>query len=97
MSLAHSIILLAPHRFLESRLVFGMAPDSIVEVLKQRLRWSMGALQILYKTNPLDIVSTTHLLLLTSHHAAAQPRFAACFSCGVLTVPSRPSPPHSLA
>ena len=39
--------------FLNERLVYGMAPEDIAGVFKQRLRWAMGALQILYRDNPL--------------------------------------------
>lgn len=34
-----------------------MAPDEIEAVFTQRLRWAMGALQILMRTNPLRLVS----------------------------------------
>lgn len=39
--------------FMDERLVYGMAPETISGVFKQRLRWAMGALQILYRDNPL--------------------------------------------
>jgi hypothetical protein len=39
--------------FLNERLVYGMAPEDLGGVFKQRLRWAMGALQILYRDNPL--------------------------------------------
>jgi cellulose synthase/poly-beta-1,6-N-acetylglucosamine synthase-like glycosyltransferase len=42
---------------LNERLVFGMAPDHIADVMTQRLRWAMGALQILMRDNPLRLVS----------------------------------------
>jgi hypothetical protein len=32
--------------FLNERLSFGMAPDLIQDVMTQRLRWAMGALQV---------------------------------------------------
>jgi hypothetical protein len=34
------------NRFLNERLVFGMAPTDIEAAFKQRLRWAMGALQV---------------------------------------------------
>ena len=34
-----------------------MAPDHIADVMTQRLRWAMGALQILMRDNPLRLVS----------------------------------------
>ena len=39
--------------FLNERLVYGMAPEDLVEVFQQRRRWAMGALQILFTDNPL--------------------------------------------
>jgi cellulose synthase/poly-beta-1,6-N-acetylglucosamine synthase-like glycosyltransferase len=39
--------------FLNERLVYGMAPEDLPGVFKQRARWAMGALQILYRDNPL--------------------------------------------
>jgi hypothetical protein len=47
-------------RYLNERLVYGMAPDEIADVMTQRLRWAMGALQILMKDNPLRLVRFTH-------------------------------------
>ncbi|KAL4522921.1 hypothetical protein Ndes2526B_g07741 [Nannochloris sp. 'desiccata'] len=40
--------------FLNERLVYGMAPEGLIDVFKQRQRWAMGALQILFKDNPLS-------------------------------------------
>lgn len=40
--------------FLNERLVYGMAPESLIDVFQQRQRWAMGALQILFKDNPLS-------------------------------------------
>jgi len=37
------------NRFLNERLVFGMAPTDTEAAFKQRLRWAMGALQVGYK------------------------------------------------
>lgn len=34
-------------------MAFGQAPDDLAGVFKQRLRWAMGALQILMRDNPL--------------------------------------------
>ena len=39
--------------FMDERLVYGMAPETLFGVFKQRLRWAMGAIQILYRDNPL--------------------------------------------
>ena len=39
--------------FLNERLVYGMAPEDLSGVFLQRARWAMGALQILYRDNPL--------------------------------------------
>jgi cellulose synthase/poly-beta-1,6-N-acetylglucosamine synthase-like glycosyltransferase len=39
--------------FLNERLVYGMAPEDLAGVFLQRARWAMGALQILYRDNPL--------------------------------------------
>lgn len=39
--------------YLNERLTFGLAPDDIESVFKQRLRWAMGSLQILCRDNPL--------------------------------------------
>lgn len=39
--------------FLNTRLAYGMAPDDIISVFRQRLRWAMGGLQILFNDNPL--------------------------------------------
>lgn len=44
---------------MNARLVFGMAPDDIEAVFTQRLRWAMGALQILARDNPLSIPGLT--------------------------------------
>lgn len=41
-------------QYINSRLVFGMAPDDIAGIFKQRLRWAVGALQIFYHANPLQ-------------------------------------------
>ena len=38
--------------FLNERLVFGLAPTNLEDALVQRLRWSMGSLQIFFRTNP---------------------------------------------
>eukprot|EP00775_Hariotina_reticulata_P010775 gene10775-10931_t len=59
--------------FLNERLVFGMAPTDIEAAFKQRLRWAMGALQILSKNNPLAVpgLSTIQSLLFfeaLAHH-----------------------------
>ncbi|KAL4423960.1 hypothetical protein ABPG75_001261 [Micractinium tetrahymenae] len=43
--------------YLNERLSFGMAPDHIADVMTQRLRWAMGAIQILMKDNPLRLVA----------------------------------------
>ncbi len=40
--------------FLNERLVYGMAPEGLVDVFQQRQRWAMGALQIIFKDNPLS-------------------------------------------
>jgi len=39
--------------FLNERLVYGMAPEDLPGVFQQRARWAMGAIQILYRDNPL--------------------------------------------
>lgn len=39
--------------FLVERLVYGMAPEDIAGVFQQRTRWAVGAMQILYRDNPL--------------------------------------------
>ena len=39
--------------FLNERLVYGMAPEDLAGVFQQRARWAMGAIQILYRDNPL--------------------------------------------
>lgn len=39
--------------FLNERLVYGMAPEDLPGVFHQRARWAMGAIQILYRDNPL--------------------------------------------
>jgi cellulose synthase/poly-beta-1,6-N-acetylglucosamine synthase-like glycosyltransferase len=39
--------------FMDERLMYGMAPETLSSVFKQRLRWAMGAIQILYRDNPL--------------------------------------------
>ena len=45
-------------RYLNERgLTYGMAPDDVSGVFQQRLRWAMGALQILLRANPLSNVS----------------------------------------
>jgi cellulose synthase (UDP-forming) len=53
------------HRFINERLVFGMAPDDLQAALTQRLRWATGALQILARTNPLSVpgLSTAQAVL----------------------------------
>lgn len=40
-------------QYINSRLVFGMAPSDIDGIFNQRLRWAVGALQIFYQSNPL--------------------------------------------
>eukprot|EP00271_Cylindrocystis_brebissonii_P008042 TRINITY_DN22077_c0_g1_i1.p1 TRINITY_DN22077_c0_g1~~TRINITY_DN22077_c0_g1_i1.p1 ORF type:complete len:1726 (+),score=392.82 TRINITY_DN22077_c0_g1_i1:475-5652(+) len=39
--------------YLNERLIYGLAPDDLESVFKQRLRWAMGSLQILCRSNPL--------------------------------------------
>ena len=39
--------------FLNQRLVYGLAPDDVGAAMTQRLRWSMGSLQIFLHNNPL--------------------------------------------
>lgn len=46
-------------QYLNARLVFGMAPNDIVGIFKQRLRWAVGALQIFYQSNPLQMPGLT--------------------------------------
>lgn len=41
--------------YLGERIVYGLAPDDLDGVLSQRLRWSMGSLQILLNNNPLSV------------------------------------------
>jgi cellulose synthase/poly-beta-1,6-N-acetylglucosamine synthase-like glycosyltransferase len=41
-------------RFLAERLVYGMAPEDIEGVFKQRLRWAMGALQVNHQSMGFD-------------------------------------------
>ena len=55
--------LLCNCRFLNERLVFGMSPDDIAGVFQQRLRWAMGALQIMIRDNPLKRASQFLLVL----------------------------------
>lgn len=57
--------------YLNERLVYGMAPDEIADVMTQRLRWAMGALQILMKDNPLRLVGLTNVQSLLFFEAAA--------------------------
>ncbi|KAK9789026.1 hypothetical protein WJX73_003117 [Symbiochloris irregularis] len=45
--------------FLNERLAFGMAPDDVGGMFTQRLRWTMGALQILIRSNPLLLSGLT--------------------------------------
>lgn len=42
-------------RYLNERLMYGMAPDEISGLWAQRLRWTMGSLQILFRSNPLRL------------------------------------------
>jgi cellulose synthase/poly-beta-1,6-N-acetylglucosamine synthase-like glycosyltransferase len=44
---------------MDVRLMFGMAPDDIHSTMTQRLRYAMGALQILIRENPLKLVGST--------------------------------------
>lgn len=39
--------------YLNERLTYGMAPDDIISLFEQRLRWAIGALQIMLLDNPL--------------------------------------------
>lgn len=57
--------------FLKDRMVYGQAPEDITNVLSQRLRWSMGALQILYKSNPLKHPGLTARQSLLFYEAGA--------------------------
>jgi cellulose synthase/poly-beta-1,6-N-acetylglucosamine synthase-like glycosyltransferase len=41
--------------YLSEPLVFGLAPDDIVSCFTQRLRWTMGSIQILFASNPLSV------------------------------------------
>jgi cellulose synthase/poly-beta-1,6-N-acetylglucosamine synthase-like glycosyltransferase len=40
------VALLYACRFLNERMVFGQAPEDLLGVFAQRLRWAMGALQV---------------------------------------------------
>ncbi|KAL4527944.1 hypothetical protein Ndes2526B_g07735 [Nannochloris sp. 'desiccata'] len=57
--------------FLNERLVYGMAPEGLIDVFKQRQRWAMGALQILFKDNPLKIPGLTFVQSVLFFEAAA--------------------------
>jgi cellulose synthase (UDP-forming) len=57
--------------FLNERLVYGMAPESLVDVFQQRQRWAMGALQILFKDNPLKKPGLTFVQSVLFFEAAA--------------------------
>ncbi len=57
--------------FLNERLVYGMAPEGLVEVFKQRQRWGMGAMQILFKDNPLKKTGLTFVQSILFYEAAA--------------------------
>ncbi|KAL4423966.1 hypothetical protein ABPG75_001267 [Micractinium tetrahymenae] len=57
--------------YLNERLSFGMAPDHIADVMTQRLRWAMGAIQILMKDNPLRLPGLTVPQSLLFFEAAA--------------------------
>ncbi|KAI8106252.1 hypothetical protein M9435_000798 [Picochlorum sp. BPE23] len=46
-------------QYLNTRLSFGMAPEDISGVFRQRLRWAIGALQIFYTSNPLQVPGLT--------------------------------------
>jgi cellulose synthase/poly-beta-1,6-N-acetylglucosamine synthase-like glycosyltransferase len=52
-------------QYLNTRLAFGMAPEDLVGIFRQRLRWAVGALQILFSTNPLYMpgLTTTQSIL----------------------------------
>ncbi|KAL4421860.1 hypothetical protein ABPG77_001342 [Micractinium sp. CCAP 211/92] len=57
--------------YLNERLSFGMAPDHITDCMTQRLRWAMGAIQILMKDNPLRLPGLTVPQKLLFFEAAA--------------------------
>jgi hypothetical protein len=58
--------------YLNERLSFGLAPDDIAGVFTQRLRWAMGALQILIRDNPLQKPGLTLPQAFLFFEAAAQ-------------------------
>ena len=39
--------------YLNDRLVYGLAPDDLLGTMRQRLRWAMGSLQIMFQDLPL--------------------------------------------
>ena len=57
--------------FLNERLVYGMAPENINDVFGQRSRWSMGALQLLWRDPPQNKPGLTVAQSLLFFEAAA--------------------------
>jgi cellulose synthase (UDP-forming) len=72
--------------FLNERLVYGMAPESLVDVFQQRQRWAMGALQIIFKDNPLSKPGLTAVQSLLMFEAGAY-HFLAISSLVLCIVP----------
>ncbi|KAF6262258.1 hypothetical protein COO60DRAFT_1677084 [Scenedesmus sp. NREL 46B-D3] len=74
--------------FLNERLVFGMAPEDLESALTQRLRWAMGALQILSRTNPLSVPGLNLAQSVLFFEALAHHWLAiATVALGVLPIP----------
>ena len=68
-------------RYINERLSFGLAPETVDAAFGQRLRWSMGALQIVARQNPLQQVGcapqcacrSAVLQMLSASHTAPPP------------------------
>ncbi|KAL4546936.1 hypothetical protein Ndes2526B_g07738 [Nannochloris sp. 'desiccata'] len=69
--------------FLNERLVYGMAPEGLIDVFKQRQRWAMGALQIIFNDNPLKktgltLVQSMLFFEAGAYHFLAAPTLLLC-------------------
>ncbi|KAK9793218.1 hypothetical protein WJX73_003952 [Symbiochloris irregularis] len=72
--------------YLNERLSFGMAPEEISSLFSQRLRWTMGSIQILLRGNPQRIPGLTTAQAFMFFDSTIYP-FMAFLTCALAFIP----------
>lgn len=65
--------------YLDEHMTFGMAPEDVPSTFGQRLRWTMGAIQVYFRNNPLKIPGLSHMQAILFW--GALPGLACLFLC----------------